>query len=400
MASGCILTYNERVSNPRFEQKQPRVGLIATLLATAKSYRGAGIHHYSSRLLEHLPGQRPSLHYRAYVADAAYRAPSGIDVHRAHPAAQKPWARILWEQVRLPLLLRQDDIDLVHGLAYAIPLATSAPSIVTVHDLSFLRHPQSLPRGNRLYLSRITALSCRRAQRIIAVSQATAAELHRLLGVPSYKITVIYNGVDARYFSRPRSEVERRRQQEGWPARFLLSVGTLEPRKNYVNLLKAYALYRRASASPLPLLIAGGKGWDYEAIFEQVDELGLRDDVHFLGFVPTETLPWLYNAAALFIYPSRYEGFGLPVAEAMACGAPTITSTVSSLPEVAGDAAATVDPDDVEGLAQTIIAILNDDERMQTMREAGFSQARQFQWTTTAAQTAALYARVLEANHG
>jgi len=388
------------VSNQLHERNQPRVGLIATLLANQKSYRGAGIHHYSSQLLEHLPRQASAFHYRAYVLDAAYRAPRGVDVYRARLTNPNPVVRIFWEQCRLPLLLRKDHIQLVHGLAYATPIVSSATSVVTVHDLSFLRYPQAFRPSNRFYLSRITALSCRRAHCVIAVSQATANELQRLLRVPRHKIEVIYNGVDPRYHPLPRDEVAQRRQQEGWPPRFLLSVGTLEPRKNYVHLLKAYALYRRMSASPLPLLIAGGAGWDYDAIFEQMDALDLHSHVRFLGFAPSETLPWLYNAATLFLYPSRYEGFGLPVAEAMACGAPTITSTVSSLPEVAGDAAATVDPNDVELLAQTIAAILNDDERMQAMREAGLRQARRFRWTTTAAQTAALYARVLEASHG
>jgi len=379
---------------------RPRLGLVATLLSTAASYRGAGIHTYSRQLLQHLPGQQPALAYHAFVNDPAYQPPPGIDLHRAPAASQRPLLRILWEQIALPLAARRRQIDLFHGLAYALPLAAGLPGVVTVHDLSFLLFPHSFGPGNRLYLSRITALSCRRARKVIAVSQATARDVQRLLGVPADRIEVIYNGVDEAYFPRPAAEIEETRLRAGWPDRFLLSVGTLEPRKNHLMLIEAYAIYRRLAVAPLPLLIAGGRGWQYDAIFARVSALGLDQHVHFLGFAPASLLPWLYNAATVFVYPSRYEGFGLPVAEALACGLPAITSTASSLPEVAGEAAHTVDPDDTETLAVALAAITGDAERRAMMRAAGLAQAERFRWTLTAAKTAALYASITEDRHG
>lgn len=379
---------------------RPRVGLIATLLSTSASYRGAGIHTYSRQLLHHLPDEHPDLDYLAFVNDPAYQPPSGVGLHRAPAASQRPMQRILWEQAALPLAARRGQIDLLHGLAYALPLAATVPGVVTVHDLSFLLFPQAFAPGNRFYLSRVTALSCRRARKVIAVSQATGQDVHRLLGIPADRIEVIYNGVDEAYHPRPAADIEAYRQRSGWPDRFLLSVGTLEPRKNYLMLIEAYAVYRQLAASPLPLLIAGGRGWHYDAIFDRVSALDLAQHIHFLGFAPASMLPWLYNAATVFVYPSRYEGFGLPLAEAMACGIPAITSTASSLPEVAGMAARMVDPDDVEALAETMHEVASDGERQVMMRTAGLRQAEHFRWPVTAAKTADLYASLCEHPHG
>ncbi len=380
--------------------RRPRVGLIATLLSTAASYRGAGIHTYSQQLLHHLPQQAPSCDYLAFVNDPAYSPSPPLLLHRAPITSQRPARRILWEQTALPLAAYRQHLDLWHSLAYALPLATTLPSVVTVHDLTFLLFPRAFAPANRLYLSSITALSCRRARRVIAVSQATARDLERRLHIPADRIDVIYNGVDDALHPRPAAAVAAHRQQAGWPEHFILSIGTLEPRKNYPALLTAYALYRRLTPHPLPLIIGGGKGWRYETVFAHVAELDLQNHVSFLGFVPAEILPWLYCAADLFVYPSLYEGFGLPVAEAMACGVPAITSTASSLPEVAGSAALTLPPDDIEALARAMITILDDPDRQTAMRTAGFAQSRRFRWQQTAADTAAVYQRALNKQHG
>jgi len=282
----------------------------------------------------------------------------------------------------------------------AAPLLAHIPTVITVHDLSFLLYPEAFRPGNRLYLSQMTAQSCKRARRVIAVSQATANDLTQLLGIPRTKIDVVYNGVDSIYRPLPATEVEAYRRQAGWPERFLLMVGTLEPRKNHLMLLDAYARYRRSVQQPLPLLVGGGKGWGYAEIFERVRTLGLEAHVHFLGYIPLPTLPWLYNAATIFVYPSRYEGFGLPLAEAMACGAPAITSSASSLPEVAGDAALVVDPDDSAALAGALADVSNQPDRQEAMRTAGLEQIAQFSWAATADATAEVYARALEQQHG
>ena len=391
------------MSAPNDDLARPRIGLLATLLSTAQNYRGAGLNTYSHQLLHHLSerSQRSrQFGLLAYVSDASYRARPGLLLRQPRFPTQRPFARILWEQTFLPLAVRRDRLKLLHGLAYAAPLFASVPTVVTVHDLSFLLYPEAFRPGNRLYLTHITAQSCRRARRVIAVSQATASDLTQLLGVPQTKIDVVYNGVDGIYRPLPAAQVDAYRRQAGWPERFVLIVGTLEPRKNHLILLEAYDRYRRSVRHPLPLLIGGGKGWDYDKIFERVKTLGLEPYVHFLGYVPLTALPWLYNAASLFVYPSRYEGFGLPLAEAMACGTPAITSSSSSLPEVAGDAALLVGPDDSAALAQAMAAVLKDQDRQKAMRAAGLAHVAKFHWAGTAGATAETYTRALEKNHG
>ncbi len=390
------MSYNTGVTH---HASRPAIGLMATLLATSPDYRGAGIHQYSANLLAHLPEQAPQFAYRAFVMDRAYEPPAGVALRSATRLPNSPSARILWEQTRVAWESRK--LDLLHGFAYALPVFCAAPAIVTVHDLTFMRFPQAFPQNKRRYLTHITARSCRRARVVIADSHATASDLQRLLTIPAEKIHVIHTGVDGRYRLLPQEQVAAYRRKKGWPEQFILMVGTLEPRKNHLGLIEAYARYRRMTKTPLPLLIGGGKGWHFDEIFHRVQALGLEEAIRFLGFVPWEDLPWLYNAAALFVYPSRYEGFGLPVAEAMRCGTPVITSNVSSLPEVAGDAALTIAPDEHEALAQAMLRILHTEpERQAIMRRKGQKQAARFSWERTAQQTAALYAHVLNSTHG
>jgi glycosyltransferase involved in cell wall biosynthesis len=390
------MSYNTIVTK---SNARPSIGLMATLLSTAANYRGAGIHQYSKALLAHLPQQAPQFNFRAFVMDRTYAAPAGVAASCPRWLPAHPPARIAWEQIFVARASKQ--LHLLHGFAYALPLLSHVPAVVTVHDLTFMRFPQAFPRNKQRYLAGMTAKSCQRAQVVIADSQATADDLQHYLHVPQPKIQVIYTGVSPRYQPLPPQQVEARRQQEGWPSQFMLMVGTLEPRKNHLGLIEAYARYRAQARHPLPLLIGGGKGWHFAQIFQRVQELDLENHIHFLGFVPWESLPWLYNAATLFVYPSLYEGFGLPVAEAMRCGTPVITSNVSSLPEVAGDAALTVAPKDADALAAAMLTLLETDtQQLETMKTLGLTQAAQFSWTRTATQTAQVYSRILNQTHG
>ncbi|NOZ50694.1 MAG: glycosyltransferase family 4 protein [Chloroflexi bacterium] len=393
------MAYNERVSATSTPPPATHIGLIATLLSTASSYRSAGLHTYSHQLLHHLAATDPQVDWHAFVGDRAYVPPRGLHLHYPLLGVRHPLQRIIWEQSMLPGLAKRMGLQLMHGLAHALPLLSHIPGVVTVHDLSFMHYPQAFRPGNRLYLSRMTARSCRRARRVIAVSQATAHDIQHTFRIPAAKITVIYNGVDPIYRPLAPADVAAYCQKAGWPEQFILTVGTLEPRKNHIGLLDAYARYRRLTDQPLPLVIGGGKGWYYDTIFARVQALGLADDVHFLGFVPLDRLPWLYNSATLFVYPSLYEGFGLPLAEAMACGIPSITSDCSSLPEVAGDAALCVDPRQLDNLAAAIHDVLGSPQRQQAMRQAGLAHTASFRWDRTAAATAHVYQQVLQSTH-
>jgi glycosyltransferase involved in cell wall biosynthesis len=231
---------------------------------------------------------------------------------------------------------------------------------------------------------------------VVVSSQNTGRDVVRLLGVAEERVQVVYLGVEDWLRERPTAEaLQRFREQHCLPEQFFLYVGTLEPRKNLVRLVEAYAQARRAGVE-WPLVLAGGKGWLYEEIFQKVQDLQVGAWVHFPGYVLHEEKPLWYNAASVFVYPSLYEGFGLPVAEAMACGCPVLTARNSSLPEVAGDAAILVDGEDTMALTRSLVQLAADAQLRADLRARGLIQSARFDWRTTAAQMLRIYESVLE----
>ncbi|GAB4400574.1 MAG: glycosyltransferase family 1 protein [Anaerolineales bacterium] len=369
-----------------------RIGLNAQLLSLSDSYRGAGIAHYIHQTLMHLP--RAGAHtYIAFVADKAFRA-DGMEVVPSRLPTSRPPVRILWEQTFLPVELARRGIDLLHAMAFVTPVFSSVPSVVTVYDVSFALFPESFRPFNRWYLTTMTRRSVRKARAVLAISQNTANDLGRLWGIPRDKIHLAYCGVDDIFRPVPGGEVQAFREARGLPAQYILFVGTLEPRKNVVRLVEAFALLKKQGL-PHKLVLAGGRGWMYEPIFAAVERLGLESEVVFPGFVPRQELPLWYNGAAVFVYPSLYEGFGLGPLEAMACGTPVVVSDRASLPEVVGDAGLTVPPDDVSALAEAMAAILREPTLAARLRERGLRRARGFTWERTAQATVQAYESVL-----
>jgi glycosyltransferase involved in cell wall biosynthesis len=241
----------------------------------------------------------------------------------------------------------------------------------------------------------MTRLSCRRARRVICVSQATADETVRLLGLPRTHIDIVPHGVQhARFYPLPAVQVERFRDTKGLPQRFILFLGTLEPRKNLTTLIDAFH-QSKLSRQGIKLVIAGGKGWYYQQIFRRVEVLNLTNDVIFTGFVPDEELPLWYNAATLFVYPSIYEGFGMPLLEAMACGTPVIASNVSCMPEVVGQSGVLVPPHALSALAEHMAHFLNKDDLRAEYRQRGQARAGTFTWEIAAQKTVDSYRRAL-----
>jgi glycosyltransferase involved in cell wall biosynthesis len=226
------------------------------------------------------------------------------------------------------------------------------------------------------------------------VSESTKRDLVHHYGLSPGKVDVVYNGVDADFRPLPPAQIASFRAKQGLADRFILFLGTLEPRKNVTGLIEAYA---RLSPPRPPLVLVGGKGWLYDTVFARVEALGLSGDVHFVGYVPAEDLPLWYNAATVFVYPSLYEGFGLPPLEAMACGTPVVVSAASSLPEVVGEAGLLVDPERVEALAEAIERMIADSDLREEMRSAGLARAAGFSWEATASGTVRTYRRALAA---
>jgi glycosyltransferase involved in cell wall biosynthesis len=369
-----------------------RVGVNAHLLSCGESYRSAGISWYIQNLLHRLPDVDPEVGYTVFLGERSYKGRDELQLWPSRLPTHRPEVRIFWEQVLQPWAIRQAGVDLLHGMALVGPMVGACPVVITVHDLSFLFYPRSFPASKRLYLRAFTGMSVRRARRVIAISENTKRDVVQQYGISPDRVDRIYYGIDPIFRPLPAGQVAEFRSQRGLPERFVLFVGTLEPRKNVVRLIEAYAQLRDNCP---PLLLVGGKGWLYDEIFARVGELDLTDKVRFVGYVAGKELPWWYNAADLFVYPSLYEGFGLPPLEAMACGAPVITSSVSSLPEVVGEAGLLVDPDDVQALAEAMERVLADSHLREAMRAAGLAQAGRFSWQEAARRTVETYHHAL-----
>jgi glycosyltransferase involved in cell wall biosynthesis len=299
------------------------------------------------------------------------------------------------EQYLLSLeLLTQSNIDVIHWTDFIPPFRYRRPNVITVHDLHFLLYPHFLTRDSARYYGLIDR-AVRRANHIIAVSEATKQDLVRLTGTPNNKITVIYEAAESIYFPiHDQKALEHIKAQYHLSDQYILFVGTIEPRKNLKTLVQAFDILLKNYKPQVNLAIVGKPGWLYEDVYQLVEELSLQDCVKFLGHVPTADLPLLYNAAQMLILPSFYEGFGLPPLEAMSCGIPVIVSDTSAMPEVVGDAALRVDPEDTEGFAVAMWRFLSDQDLRADMIAKGTKRAKSFSWTRAAQETSEIYRKL------
>ncbi len=381
------------------------IGINAQLLSFSQNYRNGGVSRYIRFLLTEL-AKRPGQHeYTVFVngRDVVERL-HALDAHSSQityiPSAwseSQPTARIAWEQFTLPSLIRQRHIDVLHSPVNVLPerLPSRCAGVVTLHDLAFLRFPQVLTRPKRIYHRIFTVRSIRKASGVIAVSESTKQDAIELVGVQPERVQTVYTCLDAKFSQLPDAEaVDGFRKKVGMSGRgrgYILYLGTLEPRKNVTTLIEAYARLRTQHGRAEKLVLAGGKGWLYDAIFDRVRQLGLESEVVFPGFVAdSEQVLW-YAAAAAFAYPSLYEGFGIPVTEAVACGTPVVTSNVSSLPEAGAGIALTVDPLDVEAMTEALYKALTDVAYQQQCRKMASAIAQQFSAQRMVEETISVY---------
>ncbi|MCL5962155.1 MAG: glycosyltransferase family 4 protein [Chloroflexi bacterium] len=292
-----------------------------------------------------------------------------------------------------PLLLRER-LDVFHSPYYVKPYLLPCPSVVTIYDTISSRYPEYLPsRSSKVVFDVTTRLASATAKRVITLSNASREDLRRFFNVPLDKIVVAYLAADERYRVEDPAQVESVRAKYRLPGEFILYVGINKPHKNLVTLVEAYNHFRRSGGPAVKLVLAGREDTRFPQARERVAELGLTEEVAFLGDVLEEDLPYLYNCASLFVFPSLYEGFGLPVLEAMACGVPVICSDTSSLPEVVGSAALMVDPLNVEALSGAISEVLSRESLRTDLRKKGLERARLFSWRQTAQETLEVYRR-------
>ena len=309
----------------------------------------------------------------------------------------KPWRMLVWigqlAGIGFDRLL--PGASLFHATEHLLLPLRSVPTVLTVHDLIFRHLPEHHKWLNRWYLNWALPLYCRRATRIIAISECTRRDLSAAYGVPAEKITVIHEAADPRFRPQPAARVAAVRRRYGLPERYLLFVGTIEPRKNLTRLLHAFEVLRDEGLSDA-LVVVGQRGWLYDAFFAALERSPAREAVILPGFVPDEDLPAVYAGAQALAFPSLYEGFGLPVLEAMACGTPVACSGTSSLPEVAGDAALTFDPASEAAILAALRELLVDPSLRQALASRGLERAAQFSWDRVAAETEAVYGSLLD----
>lgn len=371
--------------------------------ATSLPPKPAGAANYIIQLvhaLARLPGEEELLIITHPVGKALLQiSQPARQIETLVVAPRPPALRLVWEQVGLPRLLAQRQADLLHSPHYTRPLALPCRSLVTFHDMTFFLFPELHTRAKRIFFPSAIRLSARLADGLVAVSENTRQDAIRLLKIPPEKISTTHLGISPDF--RPIREpalLEEVRQRYHLPQVFFLYVGTIEPRKGIPLLLRAYARWRSTAGTneAAPLIIAGQIGWNSQDVFKMVETFGLKDQVQFTGYVPAAHLPALINLAEVFIYPSQYEGFGLPPLEALACGVPTITTAVSSMPEHIGQAGLLVPPGDEQALAQAIQRLHRDPLERARLATLGPSQAAHFTWERTAQATLCAYRRVMQ----
>jgi glycosyltransferase involved in cell wall biosynthesis len=359
----------------------------------------AGIGRYASSLARALASLQPGRLALFYNRGKHTHLPAGLESLPARTirAGYKPWRMAVWlgQLAGVGFDRLVSDAELFHATEHLLLPLRGVPTVLTVHDMIFKLFPQYQKRLNFWYLNATMPLYCRRADAIVTVSESSKRDIVTHYGLDPAKVTVIYEGASPEFVPAPPAAVEKVRRGYGLPDRFLLHVGTIEPRKNLTRLVEALQQLRDEGVA-IPLVVAGGKGWLYDDFFRRLEELPVRDDVHFPGYIPADDLPMLYNAATMVAVPSVYEGFGLPVLEAMACGTPVVCSDVSSLPEIGGGAARYFDPYDVERMVEAIRAVWTDADLQAEMGQRGLEQAAKFSWERAAQETLIVYGRIMQ----
>jgi glycosyltransferase involved in cell wall biosynthesis len=371
---------------------------------TAAVRQVGGIGRYTRNLIRALARLDRQNRYTLFIAggwsrtEGSGRWPANFRLRRV-PISDR-WLHILWQRLRLPVPIQvvTGHVDLFHSPDFVLPPVRGTSAIVTVHDLSFLRVPECFVPGFRQYLEKAVSRAVHRAQRVLADSESTRQDLIELMSVEPDRVNVLYPGVESRF--RPIQDVEildMVRDRYRLPAKFILGLGTLQPRKNFEGLIEAFRRLltteteRGPSTRDVCLVIVGDKGWMYEEILALPERMGLTARVHITGFVADKDLPAIYNLASVFAFPSRYEGFGLPLLEAMACGTPVVAADNSSLPEVVGDAGLLVDSSDAGALADALARLLQDQLLRRRLIAAGRRQVQRFTWEQAARSLLRIY---------
>ena len=367
-----------------------RIAFDGTTLTPGRT----GVGYYTEHLLQHLAREvEVSGDELTVISNQPIETAQPLPKHvRVYDRRRFP-LRIGWMQMLAARVLEDIRADVAHFTNGMLPLGTGAARVVTIHDMSLTLFPRCHPL-RRLVINRpLLSVAARVADEVVTVSHSARRDLLRLHGIPAERVTVAHEAAGPGFVPiTDRGRRARIRARYGLPQRFVLYVGAIEPRKNLPRLMDAFAEARRQGI-PHDLVCVGPYGWSSRDLYEHIDRLGLRRAVHFTGYVPVDDLPVIYNLAELFVFPSIYEGFGLPVVEAMACGTPVITATTSSLEEIAAGAAEMVDPHDTEALTEALVRVSSNPDLRLILSDLGLKRAREFSWARTAREMLGIYSR-------
>lgn len=373
-----------------------RIGINARYLQNPHT----GIENYLLQLLVNLKKIDRENNYILFFGNDKLVPPdirkAGYESIIAEAPADNKFSKILWEHMYLPYALGKYNIDVFHEPSFVAPFIKRQGTVITVYDLTFVHTPSSYTRQNRFYFKMLLTRSIRQADAIITISENSKKDILQYFNIPGHKVKVIYPGIDDFFHKVDDDRIEKVKEIYGIKKDFILNVSLISPRKNLIGLIRAFKRLLDTKKIDCQLVIAGRRGWLYDDIFREVALNNLEKDVIFCGYVPKEHLLLLYNVASVFAYPSLCEGFGLPILEAMACGCPVVASNVSSMPEVCGEAAMLVNPDETESLADAIFSLMHDRQLQATYIEKGFSQAARFSWRKAAEETLGIYRIIFE----
>jgi glycosyltransferase involved in cell wall biosynthesis len=363
--------------------------------AHAAENAGTGNCTYISHFLLALKEIDRETQYLLYAKDLTHPFYAGFHRYPNFSVRQLP---VKNPYVRVPLFLAwqslKDSVDILH-VQYNSPFFFKGKLVVTIHDLGFLHIPDSFSRLENLRLRVLTKYTAKKSDRILTGSEYSKNDIIRKYGIEAEKVTVIPYGVSPLFGSdRDPKKIQKTLRKYNIPEKYFLSVGRLNPRKNLVSLAKAFNRLKKTHGLPHKLVIVGIEDYNTSQIFRSVKEIN-REDILFTGFVADEDLPYVYAQAQVFIYPSLFEGVGLPVLEAMRSGVPVVTSNTTSLREIVRDAAITLDPLDVEALCQAVWTLVSDDRLREDYIQKGCSRSEEFSWKTTAQRTLETYKRML-----
>ena len=354
--------------------------------------RGGGPETYERQLVDHITALEPDSQFHVYCFSQNAVNAFGIDRPNTTFYVLQPGNRWLSLPFGLPMSLKRSGVDLYHATFVPAPMSPK-PYVFTMHDVSPFTRPEFYPKTIRMRLNWLVKKGLRTARLILCISEDCRQTTAELFGVSLDRMVVVHHGVNPKLSPAPQPEILERHY--GIRGKYVLYVGKLEARKNIVRLIEAFSRLISETDFGGNLVLAGRRFWDLDGIDETVARCGLADRVQELGYVPDEHLSALYSGAELFVLPSLWEGFGLPVLEAMACGTPVVTSAVSSIPEVAGDAAAFVDPHSVDSIAEGMGKVMTCPRVARSMSERGIKRASEFTWAKTAKETLAAYRQAL-----